>query len=478
MRHGLKPLGLPLLVLASAQLVISLDHNIVYVALPAIGAGLGFSDHDLQWVVSGYVVATAGFLLLGGRAADLLGRRRTFVLAALLYGGSSLVGGLAGTPGVLIAVRAVQGVGGSLLFPATLSLISTLYEEGPDRNRALAVWGAAGAGGLCLGSLLGGLLVEAFGWPSVFFVNVPVAVVLAVAGRLLFPADGPRDRSRTFDVAGALTATGGSTLLVFALVRAPAEGWGTPTVLVSAALSVGLLTLFAVVERRSRDPLLPARLLAHRGLLAAMGVTVLFGATFGSVPYFLTLYLQTVRGYGAAATGLAFLVPAVVVAAGTQAGERAVSAFGVRRTLAGGMTLGAAGAAALALAFSSGGSYPALLPGIVLLGLGQGAAWTGMWIAASAGVARGDQGVASGMASTTLQVGGAVGLAVLVAVAGAGGQDATGAGLLDGLRTAVLTAAAGIGCGALALSVLHRTAGPARSSPVEPGEPHVPHSRR
>lgn len=169
-----KSIGLPLLVLASGQLVISLDYNIVYVALPDIGAGLGFSDHDLQWVVSAYVVATGGFLLLGGRAADLLGRRRMFVVAALLYAGSSLVGGLAQTPGVLVAVRAVQGIGGSFV-PGDAVLITTLYDEGPDRNRALAVWGAAGAGGLCFGSLLGGVLVEAFGWPSVFFVNVPVA---------------------------------------------------------------------------------------------------------------------------------------------------------------------------------------------------------------------------------------------------------------------------------------------------------------
>ncbi|WP_408647445.1 MFS transporter [Streptomyces geranii] len=459
-----KPLGLPLLVLALGQLVISLDYNIVYVALPDIGAGLGFSDHDLQWVVSAYVVATGGCLLLGGRAADLLGRRRMFVLAALLYAGSSLVGGLSETPGVLVAVRAVQGVGGSLLFPATLSLITTLYAEGPDRNRALAVWGAAGAGGLCFGSLLGGVLVEAFGWPSVFYVNVPVAGALAVAGRLLFPADGPRDRSRHFDVAGALTATGGLTLLVFLLVQAPAEGWATPLALTSAGLSGCLLTLFAVVERRSRDPLVPARLFAHRGLSAAMGVTALFSATFSSVPYFLTLYFQTVHGYSAVATGLAFLVPAVVVAVGTQAGERAVAAFGVRRMLIGGMALGAVGAGALGLALTSEGSYPVLLPGIVLLSLGQGATWTGMWIAASAGVAPGDQGIASGMASTTLQVGGAVGLALLVAVAGGVGQNASGPGLLDGIRTAVLATAAGIACGALALAVFGGTSGSARAA--------------
>ncbi|MBD9722522.1 MFS transporter [Streptomyces caniscabiei] len=451
-----KPFGLSLIVLAMGQLVISLDYNIVYVALPDIGAGLGFSDHDLQWVVSAYVVATGGFLLLGGRAADLLGRRRMFVLAALLYAGSSLVGGLSESPGVLVAVRGVQGIGGSLLFPATLSLITTLYEEGPARNRALAVWGAAGAGGLCFGSLLGGVLVGAFGWPSVFFVNVPVAGALAVAGWLLFPADGPWDRSRRFDVAGALTATGGITLLVFLLVQAPAEGWTTPTALVSAAAAVALLTLFAVVERRSREPLVPARLFAHRGLLATMAVTALFSATFSSVPYFLTLYFQTVHAYSAVATGLAFLVPAVVVAVGTQAGARAVAAFGVRRMLVGGMGLGAAGAGALGVALTADGSYATLLPGIVLLGLGQGAAWTGMWIAASAGVAPGDQGIASGMASTTLQVGGAVGLALLVAVAGGVGQSVPAPGLLDGIRTAVFVIASGIACGALALFTFRR----------------------
>lgn len=263
-----KSIGLPLLVLASGQLVISLDYNIVYVALPDIGAGLGFSDHDLQWVVSAYVVATGGFLLLGGRAADLLGgvgcsssrhcctRGRPWWAAWLRRPASWSPSGR-------------SRASAAPLFPATLSLITTLYDEGPDRNRALAV-GAAGAGGLCFGSLLGGVLVEAFGWPSVFFVNVPVAGALAVAGRLLFPADGPWDRSRHFDVAGALTATCGITLLVFLLVQAPA-GWDTPAALASAVLSVCLLTLFAVVERRSRDPLVPARLFAHRGLLAAMG---------------------------------------------------------------------------------------------------------------------------------------------------------------------------------------------------------------
>ncbi|GAA3127937.1 MFS transporter [Streptomyces rameus] len=447
---------LSLLVLALAQLVIALDYNIVYVALPDIGTGLGFSPHDLQWVVSAYVVTTGGFLLLGGRTADLLGRRRTFVAAALVYAGSSLVGGLSESAGVLVAVRAVQGIGGSLLFPATLALINTIYEEGPARNRALAVWGAAGAGGLCFGSLLGGVLVEAFGWPSVFFVNVPVAAALAWAGRRLFPADGPRTGPRRFDVAGALAGTGGITLLVFLMVHAPEAGWDSPSALLSAALAVTSLTVFAVVETRARDPLVPARLLAHRGLVAAMTLTALYSATFSSLPYFMTLYFQNVRGCSAFATGLAFLVPAVVTALGTRAGELGVARVGVARMLAGGMMLGAGGAAALGLALTGDGSYLLLLPGIVLLGLGQGAAWTGMWIVAASGVAAEDQGVASGMASTTLQVGGAVGLALLVALSSGIGQGSSDDALLTGIRMAVFAIAAGLCC-AVPLTLALRT---------------------
>ncbi|OIK28380.1 MFS transporter [Streptomyces malaysiense] len=439
-------LSLP--VLALAQLVIALDYNIVYVALPGIGDGLGFSSHGLQWVVSAYVVTTGGFLLLGGRTADLLGRRRTFVAAALVYAGSSLVGGLSGSAGGLVAVRAAQGVGGSLLFPATLALINTLYAEGPARNRALAVWGAAGAGGLCFGSLLGGVLVEAFGWRSVFFVNVPVAAALAWAGRALFPADAPRSRPRRYDVTGALAGTAGITLLVFSLVRAPEAGWDDRSALLGAALAVTLLAVFAVVETRARDPLVPARLFAHRGLLGVMALTALYSATFSSLPYFMTLYFQTVRGYDAFTTGLAFLVPAVVTALGTKAGELAVARLGPGRVLAGGLALGAGGAVVLGLALTEHGPYSLLLPGIVLLGLGQGAAWTGMWIAAASGVAAEDQGVASAMASTALQVGGAIGLALLVALSSGAGQGPPEANPLTGIRVAVFAVAAALCCGA------------------------------
>ncbi|MFD3482003.1 MFS transporter [Streptomyces sp. NPDC058665] len=458
-------LGAPLLALAAAQLVIALDFSIVYVALPGIRSALGFSAQDLQWVVSAYVVATGGLLLLGGRATDLLGRRRMFVLAALLYAASSLVGGLSESAGTLVAVRAVQGLGGALLFPATLSLINTVYAEGPARNRALAVWGAAGAGGLCFGSLLGGALVQLFGWQAVFFVNVPLAGAIALAGHLLFPADTRRPARGGFDILGALTATAGITLLVFVLVRAPETGWRTRETALLALTALALTAIFVVVESRSRAPLVPPRLFARRGLVGAMALTALYGATFSSTPYFLTLYFQTLHRYTAFGTGLAFLVPAVIVAIGARLGAKAVSRFGLHRTLLGGMLAGAAGALTLGPALADSGSYPPLLPGLLLLSLGQGIGWTAMWIAAAAGVAPDDQGIASGLASTTLQVGGALGLAILVASANSITGSA-GAGPLDGIRTAVHLIAAGLCCGALMVLAQRRThippTGPAR----------------
>ncbi|MDP9848588.1 MFS transporter [Streptosporangium lutulentum] len=441
-------LGWTLALLAFAQLITSLDFNIVFVALPRIGEDLGFSDHTLQWVTSAYAVTYGGFLLLGGRAADLLGRRRLFVLALLVYALSSLVGGLAESSGLLVAARAVQGLGGALLFPATLSLVNTLFAEGPERNRALAIWSGAGASGLCLGSLLGGLLTEAFGWESVFYVNVPLAGGAALLAFTLIPADGMRQRGRSFDLPGAVTVTAGVTLLAFALIQGPESGWTSPIILASFALAAVLLAGFLTIEARSRDPLMPLRLMANRSLSGSMAVTLIFGATFNALPYFLTLYFQTVHGYSALMTGAAFLVPSLMIAAGTQVGERMATRAGMRLTLLTGIVTGAAGTALLAAGMTTGGSYWSVLPGIVVLGLGQGLTWTGMWIAAASGVAPEEQGVASGMASTALQVGTALGLAVLIAIATGDVAGLTGEALrgevAGGLRAAVFVAAAGI----------------------------------
>ncbi|MCP2259214.1 drug resistance transporter, EmrB/QacA subfamily [Streptoalloteichus tenebrarius] len=457
---GHRRLGWSLAVLALAQMIISLDLNIVFVALPEIGSGLGFSEQTLQWVVSAYTVFCGGFLLLGGRAADLFGRRRMLVVAVLLYAGSSLVGGLAWDPLVIIAARAAQGVGGALLFPATLSLINTLFEEGPRRNRALAVWGGAGASGLTLGSLLGGVLTDAFGWSAVFFVNVPLAGVVALAALAVIPRDEPRRERRGFDLPGAVTVTAGVTLLVSVLVRGPESGWGSTSIVVSAVLAVALLALFALVEARSADPLMPLRLFRNRSLAAGMTITFLYMGTFGALPYFLTVLFQNVHGYDAMTSGLAFLVPSLSIAAGTQLGERMATRMRTRTTLLVGLLVGVVGTVVMLLGFAPGAGYLVIVPGLVVSGVGQGITWTGMWIAAACGVAPGEQGVASGMASTTQNVGNAVGLAVLVAVANSGLGEATGEQLrsatADGMRVAVFLAAAGMVVGALVALALPR----------------------
>jgi len=443
-----------LALLSFAMLLVSLDQYIVVVALPEIGRGLGFSAQTLQAVISAYAVASAGFLLLGGRAADLLGRRRVLVAGLGLYAGAALMGGLAQAPEVLLVARAVQGLGGALVFPATLSLVNTTFAEGAERNRALAIWGGAGAAGLVVGVLLGGVLTSALGWESVFFVNVPLAGGTGLLALALIPADGAREHGRSFDLPGALSVTAAVTLIVFALVQGPQLGWSAPAVLGAAIGGVLMLAAFAIVERRSADPLLPPRLLANRNLVTAAVIAFLFWATFGSVLYFLTLYLQDVHGYDALQTGAAFLVPTAVVVTGSTLAGRLVTRCGLRRTLVGALAVGALGALLLGLSMSPSGSYGDLVPGLILLSIGDGVVFTAMFIAAGTGVADRDQGVASSVASTSTSVGAAVGLALLVLVATSGTDGLAGEPLrvatADGLRSAVLVVAGGIAAIAVA----------------------------
>lgn len=465
-----RSLGWSLALLAFAQLIISLDINIVFVALPEIGAGLGFSEQTLQWVVSAYTVFCGGFLLLGGRAADLLGQRRIFIFALWLYALSSMVGGLAWSPEVIIAARAMQGIGGALLFPSTLSLINRLFAEGAPRNRALAIWGGAGASGLTLGSLAGGFLTSAFGWPSVFFVNVLLAGIAIVAAFFVIPKDAPRTEHRSFDLPGALTVTAGATLLVYALVQGPEDGWRATSIVTSLALSVVLLLAFAVIESRSRDPLMPVRLFSNRSLVAGMTITFIYMGTFGALPYFLTVLFQSVHGYTALQTGLAFIVPSVAIFTGTQLGARLANRLSTRGTLVAGSLVGITGTLAMAPAAYVGAGYALIVPGLVLSGIGQGIVWTAMWIAASSGVAHHEQGIASGMASTTLNVGNAIGLAVLVALANSGLSSLTGeplrSGLALGAQQAFYLAAAGMALGLLVALTLPRKAANAVQSDV------------
>ena len=437
-----------LALLAFAMLIVSLDQYIVVVALPGIGRDLGYSSQTLQSVISAYAVASAGFLLLGGRAADLLGPRRVFVSGLVLYATASLAGGLAPGPEVLLGARAVQGLGGALVFPSTLALVNTTFREGAERNRAVAVWGGAGAAGLVIGVLLGGVLTQALGWEAVFFVNVPLAAGAIALGFALIPPDPEPEVRRQFDLPGAFSATLGVSLLLFALVQGPGYGWGSPGILASAAAGVALLVAFAAIERRSRDPLVPPRLLANRNLATATAVGFLFWATFGSVLYFLTLYFQEVHGYDALETGVGFLLPTMFVVAGSALAGQVVTRCGLRTTMVAALAVGALGALALALAMSPDGTYAELIPGLVLLSIGDGVVFTTMFIAAGTGVADDEQGVASGIASTSTSVGAAVGLALLVLVANSGTDgledEALRVASSDGLSTAVFVVAAGI----------------------------------
>jgi len=402
-----------LAILAFAQLIISLDINIVFVAIPQIERSLGFAHQDVQWVVSAYTVFCGGFLLLGGRASDILGRKRIFLFALAIYAFSSLLGGLATAPAIIIAARAIQGVGGAFLFPATLSLINTLFEEGPSRNKALAVWGGAGASGLTLGSIAGGVLTSAFGWPSVFYVNVGLALAALIGASKILPPDGPRAKGHTFDILGAILVTGGASLFVFTIVDLPIDGVTSTRVLVSFLGATVLLIGFFLAESKAEQPLMPLAMFANKNLRLGMAITFIYMASFGTLPYFLTRLLQVGEGYGALNAGLAFVLPSLAIAAGTQLGGKLCSRHTARGVLALGLITGVAGTILLAFEAAVTVHYAPLVPGLLISGLGQGITWTAMWILAASGVSKEKQGLASGMASTALNIGNAVGLAAI-----------------------------------------------------------------
>jgi MFS family permease len=437
-----------LALLSFAMLIVSLDQYIVVVALPDIARDLGYSARTLQSVISAYAVASAGFLLFGGRAADLLGRRRILTTGLAIYAGAALAGGLATAPGMLLAARAVQGLGGALVFPTTLALINTTFAEGRARNRALGIWGGSGAAGLVFGVLLGGLLTGAFGWEAVFFVNVALAGPALLLAFVVVPRDGEREKGHTFDLPGALSVTVGVTLIVFALVQGPGLGWLSPGILVSGAAGLLLIGTFVVIERRSHDPLMPPQLFSNPNLITGVVIAFMFMATFGSVLYFLSIYFQEILGYDALQTGVGFLIPTAVVVAGSTTAGRLVTRFGLRRTLAAALTVGAAGAVALGLAISPNGTYSELIPGLVALSIGDGVVFTTMFIATATGVSDRQQGIASGIAATGAGAGAAVGLAILVLIATAGLDGLTGEQLriatANGISTTLFVVAGGI----------------------------------
>lgn len=317
-----------------------------------------------------------------------------------------------------------------------------MFAEGPERNRALGVWGAAGSSGLVAGALLGGVLTQAFGWRAVFFVNVPLAAVVALLALRVVPAGSGAARRSGLDVAGGATATAGALLLVLALVNGPQDGWADPVTLVSSAASAALIAAFAVIEARTADPLVPLHIFGNRSLRFGTLITFMFMATFGASAYFITLALQKVRGWDALSTGLAYILPCALVLAGTLLGGKMSTAIGVRATLVAGLVTGAAGTALFAASLGAGSTFGQMSPGIVVFSLAQGVVWTAMFSAATAGVADRLQGLASGLATSGQQVGAAVGLAVLVAVASAvTGPHPSLARFSEGLQAAAYASA-------------------------------------
>lgn len=464
---------LALALLAFAQFVVALDYNIVYVALPDIGRELGFTAQSLQWVVSAYAVGFGGLLLFGGRLVDRFGARRTLVLGLVLFGLSCLVGGFAGRPEVLVAARGVQGLGAALLTPATLTLISTSFAEGADRNRALSVWGAAGSGGLAAGALLGGVITNAWGWQWVLFLLVPLALGAAVAARPVLASDTGHATDRGgFDVAGAILATGGSSLLVLGLVSGPEAGWDSLRGAGSLIAGLMLLAVFVVVEKRTDAPLVPLRLLGRRSLIVAIGVILVFQSALGGAYYLFTTYLQDVLGYSALQAGLAFVpLTLVSMAASLKLTGILLSRWGTRTALFTGMLVNGIGMILLAVGMASGASFWTVLPGLVVWGLGGGLTFPAMFVAAASGVAPDEQGVASAMATTSQQIGGAIGLAVLIAIANAGLDphvEAAPTAVVSGLRLALWIGGIASVAGGLIAFLLKRPAKPPRDATASP----------
>jgi EmrB/QacA subfamily drug resistance transporter len=459
--------GAALALLAFAQFVIAVDYNIVYVGLPEIGAVLGFTPQSLQWVVSSYAVAFGGFLLLGGRLVDRAGGRRVFVAGLLVFGLSCLAAAAVQDPGTLVAARAAQGFGAALLAPATLALIGTRFAEGSERTRALAVWGAAGSGGLAAGALLGGVLTQAFGWRSVFLVLVPLALGGAACAPGVLPAARPLTRPR-LDVPGAALATAGSMLVVLGLVRGPEAGWLAADSVGAIAGGLVMLGVFVAVERRTREPLLPMRLLTRRTLVTAIGVILVFQSALGGAYYLFTLYLQGVLGYSALQAGLVF-VPLTVIsmAASLRLSGLLLARWGLRPTLVAAMVLNGAGLLVLAVTMTAQASFWLLLPGLVAWGIGGGVTFPAMFVAAASGVDPREAGVASALATAAQQVGGAAGLAALVAVATAATGSGGEAALADGLRAAMAVGAAASVVGGLLALALRRASAPAVRVPQE-----------
>ena len=407
-----------LVLLCAVQFLDIVDSAIVNVALPSIQHSLHFSQQNLQWVASGYILTYGGFLLLGGRLADLLGRRRMLLIGLGVFALSSLTAGLAQNSGLLVAARLVQGIGAALMAPAALSELTTSFREGKDRNTALGMWGAISGMAAAAGVFLGGVLSAGPGWRWVFFVNPPICVFVAIGAIVLLRSDpGLRDGENSFDPQGAVLVTGGMLVLVYGLVRAPVVGWGSGQTIVALSISAILLIAFVLNEMRTRNPLLPLAILRVKGLLAADLTQLIAFSGFFSMFFYATLYMQEVLHYSPLKAGIAYLPITAGFAIAGGLASQLVTRIGTRPVVVAGCLIAAAGIYWVSRVPLHGSYVTDLLPGFVVMSLGAGSVFVSVTAAANAGVPADKAGLAAGLLNSSQQVGSALGLAILSAVA-------------------------------------------------------------
>jgi EmrB/QacA subfamily drug resistance transporter len=429
---------------------------VVNVALPSIQKDLGLGEANLQWIVNSYTLVFGGFLLLGGRAGDLLGRKRLFLAGVVVFTVASLLNGLAVNSGMLIGSRALQGLGAAFISPAALSIISTTFAEGKERGKALGIWAAIASGGSAVGLVLGGVLTQAFSWPWIFYINVPVGVAAFLLSLRLIPESIDEHAARSFDVLGAVTVTGGLMALVYAIVKAPQDGWTAAVTLGTFAISAILLVSFVVIELRAAAPLVRLNIFRVRTLTAANVVMFLVASGLFAMFFFNSLYIQRVLDYGPLKAGLAFLpfTAGIMISAGLA--SQLSTRLGVRPIAVTGMVVTAIGMLLL-LRIPVGGSYLTdVFPSIMLTSLGMGAVFVPLTLVATMGLPDSDQGLASGLFNTSQQVGGAVGLAILATVAASHTSSGEKSALVQGFHWAFAGAAVFVVVALVALLALLR----------------------
>jgi EmrB/QacA subfamily drug resistance transporter len=455
MRHSTNPWVI-LVLICFAQFMVVLDATVVNVALPSIQTDLGMTEANLQWVVNAYTLVFGGFLLLGGRAGDLLGRKRLFLGGVIVFTVASLLDGLATSSWMLIAARALQGLGAAFISPAALAIISTTFKEGSDRAKALGVWAAIAIGGSAVGLVLGGALTQAFSWPWIFFINVPVGIATFLLSMRLVPESKDEAAHRSFDVAGAVTVTGGLMSLVYAIVQAQQKGWGSAQTIVTFVVAAALLVGFVLIELRAKAPLVRLSIFRVRSLSAANVVMFLVGSGLFAMFFFNSLYIQRVLGYGPLKAGLAFLPFTAGIMFSATIASQFGPKLGVRLISAIGMVIAASGLLLLTRIPVHGSYVSSVLPSLMLTSIGMGAVFVSLTLVATTGLKDEDQGLASGLFNTSQQVGGALGLAILSTISAGQMHGNSSAQLVHGFHWAFAGSAAFVLAGLVALLTMLR----------------------